>query len=93
MLIMKIATATFFPALPVKCGVEAFYEDHMYIADPSVFKMFAYPLITGDPFTALADQKKVVISESRVKNNLEMKNQWGNIIIKRAIGSQGYGCS
>jgi putative ABC transport system permease protein len=34
-----------------------------YLADPSVFEVFTFPLISGDPATALSDPHSIVLSE------------------------------
>ena len=39
-----------------------FYEEGFYFADPACLKMFTFPLIKGDPNTALASPSSVVIS-------------------------------
>jgi putative ABC transport system permease protein len=44
------------------------YNDNVYLelggyADPSLFKMFTIPFISGDPETALADPRSVVLTE------------------------------
>ncbi len=44
-----------------------FYEDDLYLADPAILTMFGYPLIEGNPHTALASQANVVITESMAK--------------------------
>ena len=80
-----VDVSTFFGSSVMSYEVEGldpktFYEDHMYIADPTVFKMFAYPLIKGDASTALADQKNVVITESMVKKYFGDEDPIGKIL-------------
>lgn len=41
-----------------------FYEEEMYYADTTFFKIFDYPLIPGDPNTVLSEPHTLVISES-----------------------------
>jgi len=43
---------------------KTFVEDKMYLADTPFLTMFSYPLIEGDPLTALKEPRSVVISES-----------------------------
>lgn len=43
---------------------KTFVEDKMYMADTPFLTMFSYPLIEGDPLTALKAPRSVVISET-----------------------------
>lgn len=45
-------------------GDNNFYETGVYYADSSVFKIFTYPLLQGDPVTALTEPNSIVISKS-----------------------------
>ncbi|HTE30649.1 MAG TPA: ABC transporter permease, partial [Chryseolinea sp.] len=47
-----------------KGNVKVFNEEHVYDADQSLLTMFSFPLLYGDPETALADPTSVVLSES-----------------------------
>ncbi len=42
---------------------KAYREDGLFYADSSLFKMFSFDLLSGDPNTALADPYSVVLSE------------------------------
>ncbi|MFZ5939073.1 MAG: FtsX-like permease family protein [Bacteroidota bacterium] len=44
-----------------------FNEDWFYLADSNVFELFTFPLIEGDPKTALVRPNTVVISESTAR--------------------------
>src|SRR6266513_1297737 len=46
----------------VKKGTEIFDEDALYV-DDNFFSVFSFPLVEGDPKTALTDIHSVVISE------------------------------
>ncbi len=50
--------------VPVRYRDNLNYEDHIFFADNSVFDIFTFPLIKGDPRTALATAYSVVISEN-----------------------------
>lgn len=41
----------------------SFYEEDVYMADPSVLTIFDYPLVEGDKHSALEESNSVVISE------------------------------
>lgn len=44
-----------------------FYEESMYVADPALLSMFAFPMLKGDPETALNHEDNIVITESLAK--------------------------
>jgi len=41
-----------------------FYEDHFYLADPSIFNVFSFEFVYGSPLTALEDPNSIVLTES-----------------------------
>jgi putative ABC transport system permease protein len=43
---------------------KSFYEEHIYIVDPSFLTMFSFPLKYGNRGNALTDPRSIVISES-----------------------------
>ena len=47
-----------------KNGDNNFYETSVYYADSSVFKIFTYPFLQGDPATALTEPNSIVITKS-----------------------------
>jgi len=59
----------------IKCGSEVFHENGFTYADPSVFKIFTFPFIAGDPETALEEPYSIVITEKISKNILEKKTR------------------
>lgn len=59
---------------------KTFYEKDMYLADPSILEIFAYPLIKGNPSTALAGQDNVVITESMAKKYFGDEEPMGKIL-------------
>ena len=48
----------------VAYGDQQFYEDQFFWADAGVFEIFTWPLVMGDPLTALKDPYSVVLTES-----------------------------
>jgi len=46
---------------------KAFYEPDSFIADSTVFDVFSFPLVKGNPKTALAEPHSVVLTESMAK--------------------------
>jgi len=51
----------------IRQGENIFYEDKWFFSDESVFKVFSFTLIKGNPETALKDPYSVTISESKAK--------------------------
>jgi putative ABC transport system permease protein len=41
-----------------------FYEDSLFFADPTIFDVFTFPLLEGNPKTALKDPNSLVLTES-----------------------------
>lgn len=74
----------------VSYGEKKFYENNFFFTDPSVFKMFTFPFIKGDPDTALSSPSSVVITEDiafkyfgkedPIGKTLQMKNQHDYIV-------------
>lgn len=58
--------ASFNPYI-VKKDELIFQEDHFYFADSSFFKIFTYPLISGNPEKVLKEPYSVVITQSTAK--------------------------
>ena len=52
------------PPSSCKIGDTGFYEKYISFADPSIFNIFTFPLIEGDPKTALESPYSLVISQS-----------------------------
>lgn len=51
----------------VKYGEKKFYEEGVYRADPDVFSFFTFPLLKGNPSTALLEKNSIVLTESAAK--------------------------
>lgn len=63
----------------VRKGNDLISEPVLY-ADKSFFQMFTFPLIQGDPKTALNDPKSVVISEDVAKKYFGNVNPMGKVL-------------
>jgi putative ABC transport system permease protein len=48
----------------VRVGANKFRPDHAYVTDKEVFDVFSFPLISGDPATALAKPNSIVITQT-----------------------------
>ena len=58
-------TISYTPVISV--GDKAFNEDRFLFADSAFFSIFSFPLVKGDPATALAAPNQVVITETMAK--------------------------
>ncbi|MDE3185045.1 MAG: ABC transporter permease [Bacteroidota bacterium] len=47
-----------------KNGDNNFYQTSVYYADSSIFKIFTYPFLQGDPATALTEPNSIVLTKS-----------------------------
>jgi putative ABC transport system permease protein len=52
------------PRLLIRSGDRMFYEDNIALADPSVFAMFSFRLVKGDPETALNKINSIILTKS-----------------------------
>ncbi len=50
-----------------KHGEKSFFEERAAAVDPSFLRMFSFPLVKGDPGSALTDLSSVLISETTAK--------------------------
>ena len=57
-----------------------FYEKHISYIDPSVFDIFTFPMISGDPKTALVKPYSVVITEETALKYFNTENPMGKIL-------------
>ncbi len=63
-----LESTRFFPAsMLVKANDQLFQEKRIDFAEPSLFDVFSFPLLKGDPKTALKDPYKVILTESTAK--------------------------
>jgi len=61
-------------------GERAFYEEGFFLADPSIFEVFTLPFIAGDPSTALAEPRSIVLSESAARRYFGKESALGGIL-------------
>jgi putative ABC transport system permease protein len=52
---------------PVKYGDKIFIEENFYLSDPSLFTMFTFPFVKGDPETALDHLNSIVLTEETAR--------------------------
>jgi putative ABC transport system permease protein len=68
------------PKTLVKYADRSFYESGLLYADASIFDVFAFPLLVGDPKTALARANTVVLTERMAKKYFRGENPVGKFL-------------
>ncbi|MFC1724970.1 ABC transporter permease [candidate division KSB1 bacterium] len=64
----------------VKGNEKVFTNDIIGVADNSIFEMFTFPFVKGDPKTALADRNSIIISEKMAKKYFGDNDPMGKVI-------------
>ena len=64
----------------VKSGENSFLNDRLATADPSLFEMFTFPFLKGNPRSAFSDRQSVVMTERMAKKYFGDENPIGRII-------------
>lgn len=64
----------------LSCGDQKYYEDDVLFADSSFFKLFTIPLLQGDPETALAAPRSIVLTRSVATKYFGDENPVGKIL-------------
>jgi putative ABC transport system permease protein len=64
----------------VSVNGRCFYEKELYFADGSIFKVFTFPLIKGDPETALKEPNSAVLSEEAAERYFGREDPVGKIL-------------
>lgn len=64
----------------VAYGGKKYYEENFYFADPSLFKIFTFPFIKGDPDTALSSPSSVVITQDMASKYFGSQDPLGKTI-------------
>jgi len=61
-------------------GEKVFYEEGRALADPSLFDIFTFPVLKGDPKKALEDRNSIIITEKIAKKYFEDEDPVGKIL-------------
>jgi putative ABC transport system permease protein len=64
----------------IKYNDRIFYENRIIMADNSIFAVFTFPLIKGDPKTALEDKDSIVITASMAKKYFPGEEPMGKVL-------------
>jgi putative ABC transport system permease protein len=62
-------------------GDNHFYEEHVYYSDPSVFSIFTFPLVAGDPKTVLSSPYSAVVTEEMAQKYFGNEDPLGKVLI------------
>ena len=60
---------------------QPYNEKKVYYADSNFFTMFSFPLLKGNPATALKDVNSVVLTESTAKRYFKDQDPMGKIVL------------
>lgn len=63
-----------------RLGGQRFYEDNIYAADSTVFDVFSYPFVAGDPKTALNQPGSVVLTRTLAQRFFGATDALGNVL-------------
>jgi len=77
---VRLASASYNPKVLVAQGENTFLEPNFFMADPSLFSIFSFAPIKGDPAKALSDLNTVVITETIAKKLFGSDEAIGKII-------------
>lgn len=61
-------------------GKKRFFEDKFFLADNSIFEIFSFPFLSGNPETALTDPNSIVLTESTAKKYFGKEDPIGKVI-------------
>ena len=65
---------------PVRYRENQYYEDRIYYTDNSIFDIFTFPLLIGDPKTALKTANSIVITEDVAKKYFGEEDPIGKVL-------------
>lgn len=71
-------------------GEQRFYEDNVLWADASVFDVFSYPLLRGDPATALVEPFTVVLTQAMARKYFGDADPIGQTLSIRGFTENDY---
>ncbi|MEO6851969.1 MAG: ABC transporter permease, partial [Mucilaginibacter sp.] len=65
----------------IKVKNQLFYEKRIFLAEPSLFDVFSFQMVKGNPKTALKDPNTVVLTESTAKKYFGSDDPMGKTIV------------
>jgi len=64
----------------IKVGEKKFLENEVSVADPAFLEMFSFPLIKGDPKTALIDSHSALLTETTARKYFGTEDPVGKVL-------------
>jgi putative ABC transport system permease protein len=64
----------------ISSGDKKFYEERLFYTDASLFEVFTFPLVKGDPETALIEPYSIVMSEKMAEKYFGSENPVGQTL-------------
>ncbi len=68
----------------------SFNESRGYYANPGILSMFSFPLLAGNPVTALGEPKSVLLTRSAARKYFGAENSISKTLHVQNEGSSGY---
>lgn len=78
--IVEFSRVWFWHRSLVRTGDKRFVEQNFYLADPSIFTMFTFPFVKGDPETSLANMNSIVITEETARRYFGEDDPLGQVL-------------
>ncbi|MBM3435173.1 MAG: FtsX-like permease family protein [Bacteroidetes bacterium] len=63
-----------------RAGEKEYYEDYFFFSDSTLFDIFTYEFISGDPKSALTEPNTIVLTEKIARKYFEDANPMGQVI-------------
>lgn len=89
--IKEVVRCVKYPDNTVMYNEQKYKNENIYVAEPSLFKIFSFRLLKGDPETALKDPNKILVSESLARKYFGNENPVGKMI-RITSKSTDYSC-
>jgi putative ABC transport system permease protein len=67
-------------SLLARSGEKAFFESRIFAVDPQIFQMFTFPLLKGDPATALNQPGSLVVTEETAQKYFGAADPMGKAV-------------
>jgi putative ABC transport system permease protein len=80
--VLSAARLTLSHSTSISYGEKNFLEKQFFFADPDIFKIFSFPLVQGDPGTALKDPNSIILSEPMAKKYFGSENPLGKVLVR-----------
>ena len=61
-------------------GEKRFYEENGFLGDPSILQVFTFPLISGNPNTALMEPLSILLTQETAKKYYGSENPIGKVL-------------